>query len=137
MQAGRECYIDCSISIKEKATELNKYHGIVKASLIRYSFRAVKRGTDGPIQYEDYRRYYDHVKRNLIPGLFDSPEDFEQDPLVSDIYKSRDFNEFLFLRLRYETERLNSEYVSRKNFDYRIGHVLMRFPRYVRKLLQR
>ena len=148
--ANRESYIDCGVSVKKKATELDKYNGIVKASLCSYTIGLVRLGIDGKIQYEEYSRYYDYVKQHLIPDLFDSPEDFHQNPLVTDFYRSRDFTEYLFMRMkatedRLRTEyvskqntedRLRTEYVSKQNTDYRIGHAILRIPRWVKRFLR-
>ncbi|MGX8704237.1 MAG: hypothetical protein ACSW8H_07305, partial [bacterium] len=134
----RESFMESGISVKKRAAELNRYHGMVKTAFIPYAIRLVRHGTDGDIQYEDYRRYYDYVKQHLIPDLFDAPEDFAQDAMVSDFYRSRDLGEYLFLRLT-DTEKSLTD--TRKRLKkasastiYRIGQALKRLPRRVKGL---
>lgn len=130
---GRENYIDCAVSVKKKAVETGRYHGPVKTLLDRYALRLVHLGAAGRPRYEEYRDYYSYAKQRLIPDLFDSPEDIARDPLASELYRSRDFAEFLCLRLRDAEENR----ISRENPEYRVGHAMLRFPRRVDRLLRR
>lgn len=137
MNSSRECYIDCRVSIKKKTAEVNKYHGNIKEALNRYITSGVRCGAAGTMTYEEYFGYYSYVKQNLIPNLFGDEQDFIHDSFVTHIYHSCDFNEFLFLQLKETEAQLATEFISKKSYDYRVGHMVMSVPRKIKKYIQK
>lgn len=131
---SRESYIDCRIHIKKSAAERGKYHGTVKAALIHNAIQILKSAASAPISFPEYKQYYDSIKPRLIPCLFDDEQDFKHDAYVTNLYHSRDFGEFLLLQLHAAEEALKSDYISKKSYDYRVGHALMGLPRRIMRL---
>lgn len=92
-------------------------------------------------------KYYTSIKRALVPDLFDSPAEFEDNTWIRGVFESEDFESFLYLRLQEEKRRSTrilaelkdayQEMVSKQSKDYKIGHLVLALPRAVMKWFER
>ena len=124
----RESFVNCCISIKKGLTEAGKYHGAIRQSAIGMAQGNVTLGMEPPFTQETLEAFYQYTKDHLIPDLFDTPSDFEQSFTVKNIYKSRDFSDFLCRQLQSEKEDKKNNYISVSNPAVRIGRSLLALP---------
>lgn len=114
----RSSIIVCKKAIKTKLKELGIFYGVYKKAYERHL--KIILHTYGEIDkadFESYRLFFDELKKELVPGLFDSPDDFKDDPWITHIYNDT-YDSFLFF--------LSSQYMFPKDStDYRLGHTIV------------
>ncbi len=99
---GRESLIDSAMSIKKGLIEIGKYDGGIKASAVINFNKFVWRGIIPPYTFESLKNYYIYAKEHLIPDIFDSPSEFDENSVAKNIYESADFCNFLCKQLEAE-----------------------------------
>ena len=136
---NRDDFVDCELAIRSKLIEKGIYSGVCKSAYLAYAkawlcaFGSVKNANICSLQ-----KYYYRVKEALVPGLFDSIEDFSDNPLIVQFYDGT-FESFLLYQaseLSNENDRLVKEMVSKSSKDYLIGHSLLIVPRKIKQLLR-
>lgn len=140
----REAFIDCMKAIKSKLTSLGLYCGTSKNSYLSYSKDLIHLyGSLHNAQMDSYREYFEQLKSHMIPDLFDSEIDFEDDPWIVHLYNDS-FEQFMFYQVVSQDgiiielkKKLEKEYVSKKSKDYLIGHAVMALPRAVRGVFRK
>ncbi len=137
----RESYINCGIAVKNEMIRRGLYNGPVREACCSYAAKLIRMGAIGFQDMDGARRYYEFVKANLIPNLFESCEDFSEDVTTNIIYGSGSFEECMFLLLqdRMQTvEDLTDEIIAIHNSpEYRRGKTLMKVPRKIKRMLHR
>ena len=129
----RRAFIESGLSVKKGLLKVEKYHGVIKESEIKYAHTLVNMGLQPPYSKETLEDYYSYAKEHLVPDLFDSPAEFENCFTAKNIYESSDFTDFLCRQLQDEKEDKEMNFVHKSNLDYRFGHQLLSIPK---KLLE-
>ena len=144
---GRTSFIVPFSAVKSELIHRELFNGAVKEAFNEHICRHISHfGHLRIYRSEQLKSYYTTIKDNLIPLLFEKPEEFDTDPYVKLFYYSKDFEEFIFEAYKQEVIkneesiiRIKSLYdsrVSKNSFDYRIGHMLLAFPRWFIGLFQ-
>lgn len=141
MNNDRSIFVDFEKAIKKELTERNIFTGIYKMAFYRHLKDTIHfyGGMDWA-EIESYRDYFFRLKEELVPGLFDSVFDFEDDSFIRQIYEGT-FEDVLFQQAVYSTEQFKKqEEYSRslvKSKDYRVGHVVLFLPRLITHVMKR
>ena len=82
------------------------------------------------------KEFYSEMKKNLVPNLFESPEDFKDDTIIPGvIYESTDYDNYVMLLVE-RTEKEMDSMISKESKDYIVGHALLAIPRKIRRALR-
>jgi len=95
IDSDRESYLRCGVSTVAELRSRGLFYGNIRDGFMEYSKVLVKRGLKGVSDFVTLQRYYDCAKACLVPQMFDSPADFEDDYFVSTLYASKNSMEFL------------------------------------------
>ena len=101
--SGRELFIDALAPIKKELQKRGIFSGNIKAAFCRFTWTSINhlwRISDR--NASSLLPFYENVKKRMIPDVFDSAEDFADNPLTTDLYESIDFSDFLLKRLAAE-----------------------------------
>ncbi len=136
INTGREAFIDVGISVKRGLTEIGKYSGAIKKSETKYAMKLVRWSFTPPYTGETLQNCYLYAKEQLIPGLFDSPGDFEESYTAKCLYASTGFTDFLCRMLEAEKEDKKQNYTPKSSLDVRVGTKLLAVPRRIYAFLK-
>lgn len=138
LQGGRMAsypyLIQCHTALKQSLIEHGIFRGPIKTSYNKRVIKSMELTTRLNILLS--KQYYSEMKKNLVPNLFESPEDFADNTIIPGvIYESTDYDHYVMLL----AERLNDqtqEIISKKSIDYIVGHALLAIPRRVKHALR-
>lgn len=122
-----ECSILSRAATKQELIKRGLYSGEIKKSYYntcKELCEIFKRITDT----DALCRYYNVLKLNLIPDLFDSSNNFEDSEIMNLVFQSKAVEDFIFQLY----QRTREESVSKSSIDYRLGHLLLKLPRKVK-----
>lgn len=124
--------IQCFTALKQALIEHELFHGHIKTSYDkRVSISIEQRGRENPEAMLS-RQYYSEMKNNLVPNLFEAPEDFADDTIIPGvIYESTDYDHFVLLLV----ERMEGGMISKKSIDYAVGHAMLAIPRKIKYVM--
>ena len=121
--------IQCWTALKQSLIEYEIFHGCIKSAYNRRVSRSIEKRTRSKIEEMLSKQYYSEMKKNLVPNLFETPEDFVNDTIILNIiYESADYDHYV--KLLYE--RMENRMISKKSKDYIIGHTLLAIPRIIK-----
>lgn len=126
---GRETLIDVSVSIKKGLKEIGKYSGAIKKSFLNKARELINAIITPPYEREALEICYQHAKEQLIPGIFDSIEEFEDCCIAKSVYESNDLTDFLGRQLVAEKEDREKHYISRSSWEARAGKLILIIPK--------
>lgn len=146
-QIDREAFLPPLIAIKRELKLRDSFDADKRDAFFFYARDLIWLYLNsGTMDSSQFNRFYSSVKENLIPGIFDTAADFEHFGFVKDIYESQDAVDFLLIRLskkKKENLEMNTrlqyyetEYVSKMSKDYALGHGLLAFPRFIKKIVK-
>ena len=118
--------IECYSELKKKLIALDRFHGNVRNAYNKCVSTSIERRTRAKPEVMLSKAYYSAMKANLVPNLFESPEDFADHTVIPGvIYESRDYDHYVLLLFK----RTENEMISKKSKEYIVGHALLAFPR--------
>lgn len=126
---GRETFVDVSVSIKKGLKEIGKYSGAIKKSFLKNARALINAIITPPYEREALEMCYQHAKEQLIPGIFDSTEEFEDCCIAKGVFESSDFTDFLGRQLVTEKEDREKNYISRSSWEARVGKLILKVPK--------
>lgn len=140
VKSERASFVAALQAVKAELEKRGRFKGNVRSSFICYTTSCINYYFNlGNWDSTLLHRYYDSLKTTLIPDLFDSPSDFYRENLISTIYESSDYDDFLFRLLAIEKQRneeltqrvkrLYNDTISKKSASYRLGEFLLFLPR--------
>ena len=116
-------------ALKESLRELGIFKGNIREGYNRTLSSSIEKRCRNKPEVMLSKEFYTAMKQNLIPRLFDSPEDINSKKAIPRaICESTDFDNYLIL-VTEELSRNNSK-------DYIIGHALLRFPRFIKRMIR-
>lgn len=124
----------CCTALKQSLIEHEIFHGCIKTAYNNLVSRSIERRSRLKTEIMLSRQYYSAMKKNLVPNLFESPEDFADDTIIPRaIYESTDYDHYVLLLV----ERTGNEMISKKNKDYIVGHALLAIPRAIKRTIRK
>lgn len=123
INTGMECGIISRMALKRELVKRNLFQGNIKEAFYRccsdlsiYCNRITN--------IDSMKIFYQEMKKNLVPGLYDSNEECSHE-LFHSILGSDGFEVFLF------TLYLNTknQYVSKSSAEYRLGNAMLALPK--------
>lgn len=125
--------IPCWSALKQSLVERGLFQGIIKSAYNKHICHLIDwRARSNPEEMLS-RQYYSEMKENLVPNLFESPQDFTGVALIpSIIYESTDYDHYVLLLVK----GMENEMISKKSKDYMIGHALLAIPRKLKQTLR-
>ena len=128
------CLIQCCTALKQSLIEHGLFHRCIKTSYNKRVSHMIERSTRSKPEVMLSKQYYSEMKKNLVPNLFESPDDFADDTIIPGaIYESTDYDNYVMLLV----ERTEKEMVSMKSKDYIVGHALLSIPRKIKRAVGR
>ena len=126
--------IQCCTALKQSLIEHGIFQGCVKKAYNKTVSHSIEWRTRSKPKVMLSKQYYSEMKKNLVPNLFESPEDITDDTLIPGvIYESADYDNYLLLLF----ERMKDEMISKKSKDYIVGHAVMAVLRKMKHVLLR
>lgn len=139
---GMECGIISRVFLKRELKERAIFQGYVK-ELFFQCCQSIKDYFDKITNSDAMEQFYQELKKDLIPGLFDSPSDFEDDAFLNNIYESNGVSDFLRRLLQTERKLLQTErnekaqnYILKSSWEARLGGMILFIPKRIRNLLK-
>lgn len=124
--------IQCCTELKQSLAENGLFHGCIKDGYNKVVCDSIDGRTRSKPEVMLSRQYYSEMKKNLVPILFESPEDFTDNTFIPDvIYKSTDYDNYVLLLVK----RMGEEMISKNNKDYIVGHELLTILRRIKRIL--
>lgn len=125
--------IQCYTALKKSLIEHGMFHGCIKSEYNRSLSKSIERRTRSKTEVMLSKHYYSEMKKNLVPNLFESHEDFADNTIIPRIiYESTDYDNYVMLLI----ERTENEMISKKSKDYIVGHALLAIPRKIKRVLR-
>ncbi len=128
--------IEVYSGLKEKLIAHGKFYGSTRNAYNKLVIQSIKQKSRLKPEVIVSKQYFSEMKKNLVPGIFESPEDFTDDTVIPRIiYESTDYDHYVMLLV----ERLNDqsiEMISKKSKDYIVGHALLAIPRKIKCALR-
>lgn len=119
-------------ALKQSLKALGKFHGGIRDGYHKSLSSSIDRRTMAKPAVMLSKEFYTAMKQNLVPKLFDSPEDFPDDTIVPKVlYESTDYDHYVTLLF----ERTEAELISKKSKDYIVGHALLAIPRAIKRAI--
>lgn len=126
--------IQCYTALKQSLIDHGKYHGSTRNAYNKCVSHSIERRTRSKPEVMLSKQYYSEMKKNLVPNLFESPDDFADDTIIPGvIYESTDYDNYVMLLV----ERTEKEMVSMKSKDYIVGHAFLAIPRKIKRIVGR
>lgn len=123
-------FIQCWTALKQSLIEHGIFHGCIKNAYNKWVSNSIEWRTRSKPEVMLSKQYYSEMKKNLVPNLFESPEDFANDKVIPGvIYESTDYDHYVILLV----ERTEDEMISKKSKDYIVGHALLAIPRIIKR----
>lgn len=141
MNKDRSIFVDFEKVIKKELSDRNIFTDIYKLAFYRQLKNQIHfYGSMDGAEIGSYKDYFFRLKEELVPELFDSVFDFEDDPFIRHIYEGT-FEDIIFqeavdLAEQFKKQReygLSLE----KSKDYRVGHIVLFLPRLVKHVMAR
>ena len=135
----RESGISCQKAIKAALKSKDIFCDKLKESFYKRTCDVLSYYGRNIGSRDNYEKYFEALKKCLIPELFEKSSDFSECNFLCDVYESCDFDDFLVRRLR-EVEKelkLKNDYVSKNTIDYKLGRLLLSVPRKVKRIIER
>ena len=118
-------------ALKRSLKALGRFQGSIRDGYNQSLSSSIQTRARAKPQVALSKDYYTAMKRDMIPELFDSFEDFPNDAIIPGvIYRSMDYENYLFLLLDTIVNQQN-DLLSEKSFDYIVGHALLAIPRFI------
>ena len=133
---NRESYIDLAVSLKKGMSDAGVYHGNIRKAEIKYAQELVNYSIQTPYTKEALEAVYFYTKDHLIPDIFESRSDFEENCTVKNIYESSGFDDFLCRQLEYEKNDKARNYVPVSSLNVRVGKRLLAVPMAILRFLK-
>ena len=122
--------IQCFTELKQSLKENGLFRGCTKIAYNKFVSNSIERGTGLKTEVLLSKEYYIEMKKNLVPNLFESPEDFADKTIIPGvIYESTDYDNYILLLF----ERMEDRLISKKSKDYIVGHALLSIPRRIKR----
>ena len=121
--------IQVYIAVKQHLIENGIFHGNIKKAYNKRLSNSIERRTRSKKEVMLSKEYYFEMKKNLVPNLFESPDDFADNTIIPrTIYESSDYDNYVMLLF----ERMKDEMISKKSRDYIVGHAVLAVPRKIK-----
>ena len=128
--------IQCCTELKRSLIEHGKFCGCIKNAYNKVVSNSIERRTRSKPKVMLSKEFYSEMKKNLVPNLFESPEDFKDDTIIPGvIYESTDYDNYVMLLVE-RTEKEMDSMISKESKDYIVGHALLAIPRKIRRALR-
>ena len=145
VNVGRDAFLLARICVKAELQNRGLFVENVRTSFFENAVASIKHYYYlGDRDAASLRDYYRTVKSHLTPDVFDSAEDFSEDSFLTMLNQSDDFDDFLLMLLDAEEKRsaeliqtvknLYETRVSKQNKAYKLGQILLFFPRKIVRL---
>jgi Glycosyltransferases involved in cell wall biogenesis len=133
----RSIFVEFEKAIKSALSERDLFEGVYRSAYYRHLINTVHLyGSLNQAEIDSYREYYNRVKEELVPGLFDSESDFDNDPFIRQIYTGT-FEDVLFYQAMNMAKQFEAQieysHMVENSRDYQVGHAVLLFPRTVWK----
>ena len=141
-------FVEPLYTVKCELKKRGRFAGSIKDAYLYYS-RDIVRNYLGEAEAgsENLMLFYDKVKPQLLPCIFDSLDDFVGDSEIMRLYRSINVTDYLLQRLKEKESRIKdldeiiisiyNSTISTKSMDYRIGHSILLVPRKILSWLKR
>lgn len=145
---NKELFIVPLLAIKKELKERNLYtQEVEKAFNSQFSYLIKYNAKIGDKSLANERAYYNAIHEHLVPELFESPDLFKDQSLIREIYESENYEDYLHRQLRKQEalssqlqekiEKLFEETIPKYSYDYRLGHAILRLPRWILRRIRR
>lgn len=125
--------IQCCTALKQSLIERRKYYGCMKNAYNKVVSHSIERRSRSKPEVMLSKQFYSEMKKNLVPNLFETPEDFADNTVIpSAIYESTDYDHYVLLLV----EKMESDMISKKSKDYIVGHALLAIPRKIKHAIR-
>ena len=148
MSSGNSYFISSLILLRNEMAARERFDETYRQAYNYYTVFSIERNAAliDRTNSKGLKDYFASIKECLIPGLFIEPSDFSDSEFIKALYKSEDYEEFLFVLLENErkkafklSKQLNKVFdktVSKDSKDYKIGHFILAVPRFIVKRLK-
>ena len=128
--------IEVYSGLKETLIAHGKFYGSTRNAYNKVVIQSIEQKSRSKPEVMLSKQYYSAMKKNLVPNIFESPEDFAENTVVPRvIYESTDYDHYVILLV----ERLydqSEDRISMKSRDYIVGHALLAIPRKIKHAIR-
>lgn len=119
-------------ALKQSLIEHGIFQGNIKNAYNKRVSRSIEERARENTEEMLSKQYYSEMKKNLIPNLFESPEDIAKNAIIPGaIFESTDYDNYVMLLVK-RMEDQSRALVPKNSRDYIIGHALLAIPRKIK-----
>ena len=120
--------------LKQSLTEQGMFQGPYKTAYNKRLSRLIEKRSRSRWEVMFSKQFYLEMKKNLVPNLFDSPQDFADGTVIlSAIYESVDYENYVMLL----GKRMEDDMLIKISKDYTVGHAVLTIPRFIKRVVRK
>jgi glycosyltransferase involved in cell wall biosynthesis len=127
------CFGDACIKIKHGLINKNYYEGAIREAYYNTVLEYIDVRFGGMRNKSNLKVLYYYLKEKMIPNFFDTLENIPEEHISFRVHTSENYEDFLENELLHQRDLLRT-WVPRVSIEYRIGRLILKFPRKILKL---